>query len=281
VSSTGRTVVKAFESVDAQLEECTKAVKAGHVHWGDERGAFNRPEFIGREFADWTAVRDTANQLWQEGVEIVEELMAELSRFELPHPTNRRRKARWSEDAGDEIDNDRLRAGQEPWRECVRQRTHGTQTKVIVSFNGTSAYQDHREILWRGAASLCLANLLEAAGYSVEIWTCDSMDCAFKNGDAILNATKVKRADQPLDTATIVNSLAGWFYRTVTFESHYTVEGRRDVVTSMGYPKALSAASPELQQITEGADTIVVDGVFDRSAAIELVRSVIASLEAK
>src|SRR5262249_55225584 len=96
------TVVQTFESVEAMIEAADNSVKNGHIHRGSD-ATFARSEFIGRNFEGWNDVRDRANQTWEEGVRILDDMMAELSKTDLPSPTSRRRKARWSDCEGDEM----------------------------------------------------------------------------------------------------------------------------------------------------------------------------------
>src|SRR5439155_9465989 len=128
----------------------------------------------------------------------------------------------WQADDGDEVDYDRLRSGQEFWRASRREFCSGSPI-VSVFFNiATPASREPEEILWRGAAALVLANLLEATGYRVELWAAQYCTrCSYEDGAGVFTAVCLKRSEQPLDLATLVNAVSGWFYRTLFFQAYY------------------------------------------------------------
>lgn len=177
-------------------------------------------DWIGRDdLHNWRDVLNAVNSTWERGVAVVEEMLKELSEADLPRPQSRKRKSRWSEDSGDELCYDRLRGAQPYWRETVRQMVHSQNTVTILVEIGALGSVDHEDILWRGAAAIALANILEDAGYQVEIWSVQLSLNTYKNRAASLRAVKLKECNQPFDLAALVNAVSGWYLRTLNFAS--------------------------------------------------------------
>lgn len=264
------TITRIYDSLDALIEKADEAHRQGKAHHGSTDS-----DYVGRKWQGWTEARDFARSPWQEGLQAVESMLAQLSAVELPAPMDRKRRPRWSADNGDEVCNDRLRAGQDYWRETRRQDTRAPQQVRIVFQLWQMAMQNSFDALWRGAASICLANLLESAGYRVELWVAESCREAFDSTrDPKLTCACLKRADQPLDLATLVNAIAGWFLRTVVWQEHYSYP--QAPTSFMAMQRPIDPA--ELAELVGTGETIVIDDIWNRSAALARVREIIESL---
>lgn len=271
-----KTYTRVYQSVAEMIEACDATWQTGRRKWNDEQ-IEDRAGFIGRHYTSWAEVVADANSDWPVGQRIVAEMLAQMQGVDLPEPVSVRRRACWSEDGGDELDNDRLRSGQEYWRTTRRQSTRTPRTVCIIANVTTPAYVEPDDVIWRGAAAVVLANLLEAAGYRVELWAAQHCRPAYVNGAGMFQATCLKRADQPLDVATVINGVSGWFYRLMFFQSYFN-ELRSEPRPSLGTPCPLVQAKSQLDELVGNADRVVIDGVFDRAAAIDLIKTTINKL---
>src|SRR5262249_43861773 len=116
----GETMSQKFERVFGSMEELlqhnTSAIKAGGRQFRPWRADGNG--WVGRPFKDWADVCRTASEPWAEGLAKMQALVDELSTAAISPPADVRRRARWGEDGGDELDSDRLRSGQlDCWRQ--------------------------------------------------------------------------------------------------------------------------------------------------------------------
>lgn len=266
----GNKRIRIYDSVEALTAAADQAWESGRQHprdWDSET------RFVGRSFSDWKAAKAAAGQTWEEGIRMLEDLMQEIEQFDLPTPKSRRRKAEWNEDGGDDLDLDRLRAGQAYWRRIEPRETTGTPTIAIISDLSTSCNKKARDILWRGLVSLILANRLEEAGYRVELWAVNNVSHGYRDNTASMTAVQLKRADQPLDMATLINALSGWFFRTVVFQEYYTQPAIP--CGSLGTPSYLLPA--DLKEIAGNATTIEVSQIWDRTAALAKIRKELAA----
>src|SRR5262249_9571944 len=120
--TTHTTHFQVFESLQEQIEAADRAWHAGRHHRADHV-IRSRPEFYGRPFSGWRDVVREAGEHGEEGLDLMQEMLHELRHCTgSVRPRSRVRRARWNADDGDEVDIDRLRAGQEPWRQMVRER---------------------------------------------------------------------------------------------------------------------------------------------------------------
>lgn len=264
-----------YSSVSEMVAACDQADKRGR-----NVAATGRASFTGRsDLATWKDVVEKAVQPWEQGLDVVQEMLHELRDLEQACPPKSvRRKARWSPDDGDEIDIDRVRSGQDPWRQTRREQQRGPQTITVVAHVGALCNVSHDDILWRGAAAIVLADLLEKAGYRVELWSASQTTQTYENGEGSFNAVRLKDAGEPLDISNVVNGIAGWFLRTVVFQSR-AVHTVRIPGTSVGATKAISIDDEPIREIVGNSRSVIIDGVWSKAAATAFVRRTIATLD--
>ena len=215
--------VHIWDSVESMLADCDKAFQAGKRATTTEDCLQESAGWIGRYYGSWSEVVADANGAWPYGQKLVAEMIEQLAHVKLPQPVSLKRRPRWSEDGGDEICMDRVRSGQgDCWRTMSRQSTQATKTIAIVVNDVASGSKESSDILWRGAAGVVLANILENAGYRVEFWACDYGCETYEDGQGNFQAVCLKRAEQPLDAATIINAVSGWFFRVLFFSRGIT-----------------------------------------------------------
>ena len=218
----GKTEYAIYNSVEEMLTDAAAVSeeRASPVSYSES--------FIGRYLSGWSQVETAARSAWESGLAIIDRMLTDLSDAEMPRPKSRKRRTRFSEDNGDELDYDRLRDGRDYWRTSRRENTHGPSTITLVVNVGANCHVNHKDILWRGAAAIALATRLEEVGYRVEIWagwrTEGIRSSAPKGSQARwniigVNAVCLKRPDEPVDQSTLVAAVSGWFFRTVFFRT--------------------------------------------------------------
>lgn len=258
---------KGYDSVAELVEAATAARQRD-----PEDGCFHSPDWVGRSFATWEDVVAAANGTWDEGVRQVESMVEELRGIELPAPVSRRRRAVWA-DEGDEFNHDRFRSGQECWRAMRRQTYRAPQHVTIIAQVGGVATVPAAAFLWRGAAAIALADLLEQAGYRVTVYAANRAEKVGGRHER-LRWVRIKDGADPVNLAGMVSAMAPWFYRSVFFQEHASQRGIGRVGQRVGGTRPLTDA--DVAAIEPGA--ILIQDVRDRRSAVAKVREVIEAL---
>jgi len=79
-----------------------------------------------------------------------------------------------------------------------------------------------------------------------------------------------------VDIASLVNGIAGWFYRTVVFQSYHVEKPKP--TKGLGRCMNISEDLPLVRELAGDARVLTIDGVWDRSAAEAKVQAVMSSL---
>jgi hypothetical protein len=226
--------------------------------------------FVGRTFDSWGAVYAALHTAWEHGIGVLDRMLGDLDDASVPKPISRKRRPRFREDDGDELDYDRLRSGQDAWRTTRRASTRGPQTVTVLCDIAASCRRNHDDILWRGAAAIALTHRLEEAGYRVELWAVDGTRELWNKGTiAGVFAVCLKRASDPIDRSTLISAVSGWAYRTFWFRA-FCGGGHRSVSRILGYPMALT--SEMLDEISRDANRILIDDAFTYDDAVAALR---------
>lgn len=268
-----------FDSLEDMIATADNAVphhKAEeHVHWHDE--------WIGRDFAGWSDVYAAARSAWPDGLETLEKMLEEIDRCELPQPKSRRRRTRFQEDDGDELDYDRLRTGRAYWRTSRRETCRGPATITIIVDVGGNCKRASRDLLWRGAAAVALAQRLEEAGYRVELWAVARFNKSKRTSRgpssrgpwawSVFQAVCLKRPEDPVVPSTLIAAVSGWMYRTLFFR--IMCLGHREVKGTLGQANIPQGADMEL--ISNDPDRILIADAFIFDVAVGKIRNVLNS----
>jgi hypothetical protein len=134
---------------------------------------------------------------WQEGAARLASIASDLAP---PTAKSRKRVARW-EAEGDDLHVERALRGDwdNAWRTTRRQWSPGPATVTLFTPVGGASYLTSEHLFWRGAVALVVADLLESAGYSVEIvasWLV--RDCERGKGRLCRASVTLKDPGQPL-----------------------------------------------------------------------------------
>lgn len=269
-TSENNTQYRVYDSVQEMLA-AVATVEDSRVHSDPTRAGF-----VGREFSSWGDAYAAARSEWGDGIVLLEGMLAELGDLNLPRPKSRKRRTRFEEAGGDEVDYDRLRGGQDFWRLTRRESSDGPSTVTLFIAMTTPGVLDSEQILWRGAAAIVLAKLLEEAGYRVELWAVSRTDNCYPRATFKNHCTGVclKRTSDPIDTSTLINAVSGWFYRTINFREKSVSKSKVD--RGLGHCTRMTVL--DLDQFTNDAQRHVVEGVWDRAAAIRFIREKLAEL---
>jgi hypothetical protein len=269
------TVYQVFDSVDELLdfaERVPESRMGANVCYCDV-------SFTGRNLHNWAGVKRANRSAWADGLEVLERMLRDLDEAPIDRPKSRRRRTRFNEDNGDEVDYDRLRSGQPFWRTSRREFARGPATVTVLVDVGANCNVNHEDILWRGAAAIALAKRLEAAGYRVELWSICLSEYLWARGrsmdTAVMNAVCLKRPSDPLDESTLISAVSGWFFRTAHFRAWCS--GSHRVHRALGHHRGPKPG--ELDHVSRDQNRIVIKGAFSYEAAVAKVREAIVNLK--
>lgn len=252
------------------MEKAESSISKRRLHAYDS-------DFIGRPITTWDKVVEAVNEVWKDGVELVENLLRQVEKeVEVPASTEVRRRKKWSED-GDELCNDRLRGGQDAWLKTSRQRSSGSRQVTVIINLTTSCHVNPASIVWRGIVGICIADLLEREGYSVAVYGVSSSRVCYKDGSTSFVSFPLKEMGCRVSIQDMVNGVSGWFYRTVMFQAK-GVAGK-PIVPGLGKPRLLSEDEKEVKELTGTSKVILCQNVWSKEQAVELIKKLIKSLE--
>lgn len=183
----------------------------------------DRVDWFGRDDLDsWDDAVRLSTEPWPEGIDRVHRF-AEQLKAELPKPQDRRRRRRWDDRDGDDVCYDRLRSGQAFWRRTERRWSSAPQSVAIMVDVGTTANYSTKQMVWRGVTAMAVAHVLEAAGFTAEVWSVNYT--SWGDTTRLLQAVRLKPAAQALDEGLLSNVLSPWYYRSLTFQTRYSTRG--------------------------------------------------------
>lgn len=212
---------------------------------------------------------------WQDGAKQAAGLAPKLANVVTPVKSVRRR-ASWGEN-GSELHLDRALAGD--WDRAYRTmaRTAGLPKVVSLGCNfGGHGGISHNQLFWCAAQMIVATDVLEAAGYAVELHAlkCNRVP---DNRTVFLDVT-VKHPDQPLraDAVASVFGHAG-VYRT--FGHVLLMTSPFDVGYGLGSPTDVTAtlARTTAEQLTDSLD-YVLEHAYDLNTAARNVTAALTTL---
>lgn len=272
-----RTEVKLFDDLCDMADAVGQAPWRNTRHVADMVGPDYGGAWLGR--SDLNSMADALRSMgetWSEGLATFDRMRGELGAAELPAPVNRRRRARFSDVDGDELDLDRLRSGQDYWRTTRREHSPGPATITVIVEIGATGGVHARDILWRGAAAVALCDILEESGRSVELWGVTNSKHSYTDGADTLIGCQIKAAGETLDTSALVNVTSGWALRSVWFAARGLSE--RSLRESLG--RRVSPPDEAYDEITDDAERLIIRDAYDYSEALDQVRKCLQQLEA-
>lgn len=230
--------------------------------------------FLGREFDSFDEVQTALDEVWKEGIEIVDMFTERLRKIEFPAIKEVKAKKSFNSEDG-EIDFERMLAGNPNYFLKVdREKTEGPTTVTIVTDMSGSGWVDAMDMLWRGAAAIAMTYLLEEKGYQVELWVCKGSQFMVEHPDrCIFQTVQLKGCGDPLDLGTLTSAVSAWFYRTETFLMAHTIADLEGKTVKGTYGRPVSPTEADLDLITTDQKRIYSTGVFSFDGACQLMEA--------
>jgi len=237
--------------------------------------------FVGEELRNWNEVTQRNDRDWASALYDLEKCKKSLESFELSELKSRKRKRTFNTEDGD-LDVERVISGDEKIFETTRREVQNGESEAVVVIDTSSNYKtDTNAIFWKGAAGLVIAERLEEMGYTVELWAASTIRDLYPGHQGILtSATCLKRCEDPLDVSTLVNTLGGWFLRTVSFTLWETLTKRlfqTHAKQGLGIPSMMDHVM--LKTLTESEDCIYVSGITTQRGAVEVILTTLQKIK--
>lgn len=243
------------------------------TEFADEKKMVNagRASFVGERIADWEALLKRVSRDWAEGMYTLQQYIDRLKKEDIPELKSHKRQTKFSEFEGDEVDYDKLFAGQPFWRKTEREAHTGSMDVTVVIDTTTPANKRSEDILWRGAAALALAVILEEKGYHCEIWVVNGSQLFYRESRGIMTSCCLKRGSDTMDVSTLINTVSGWFYRTALFTVLETICLKENKRAAYGYGSCYTPTAVDLDSVTPDELRIYSSGVFSFDAAHTMI----------
>lgn len=232
--------------------------------------------WLGEDLTDWESVEAACWEPWKEGIECVQRVMDKILNSGLPMPQDRKRRPRWAEDTGHEVCPDRWMGGQQDyWRSSHRMKSTGPTTVSLLT-NLDAISGDHPEtVMWRGAGAVAIADILENAGYNVDmhIW-CRGSSVFQDRYSGQFTSINIKKPGEPVDVGGLITILTSWFTRAVVFGSFCCADARNS--SYGGMVNRLGSCAKHMAMAGDGVVYMPIVNNFD--GAVGAVASVLQEL---
>jgi hypothetical protein len=260
----GLTIGRNFNSLQAFIE----TARQGEL-WQDQSYVKDDPAWLGK--AGLSSWQDVVCQLntWQAyEMAKVEAIIGELS-SRIQTPTKRRKRATWKEQADNFSFERALDRKERCWQGSRKINRNAPRSVDIVFEFGATASVNASDLLNKPAVAIALCDLLEEAGYIVRLIGHRRADgCWFDQAKKSANSVEniiLKDEGQPLDKVSVVNSMTGWFYRTICFaaRSNFPREhGIENYSRGMGSTRCVTNTDTE-HVIDNLNNAIIIKGSYD------------------
>ena len=259
--------VLVWRSVMENVESVIEFAGAGKIF--GVKPPFGDSDWIGKKIDSWEDLKQSVLSPWSEGIDTVSGIKSKIGAFELPSPKVIKRSPQWLEDGG-ELNLDRYLDGASPYRSTVRREGLGSQFISLVVDVGGNASISAQKLFWRGAVASLIADILDAAGYSVEVWCVDQTNSSHRGLDVLTNFILVKQADAPINFPLLVNTVSPWYYRTISFASMSFADRPIYSIGSAMIPSEEDAAKIDPCGLVE-----LIRGCVDLNSSVCLVRKIL------
>ena len=209
-------VIKTYDGIVEMARQAVEwAERAGtKVNFGNKGTAG-----VGRNFKDWKDLLHRVEVPDDPELLHLTNQMVERLKGDIPPPKSRSRKGKWDSKTGRVSATRAVAGSRDMFRKTTRQLTTRTQYCTVVCNGANSCMWTPEQIFWRGAGASAAVDLLEAAGYSCEVWVYYNTSGCFESHTTPNGfiACRVKSAGETFDIDTMVTATSGWFFRTVAF----------------------------------------------------------------
>lgn len=187
----------------------------------------------GRKGNGWDALRGFIKTPWPEATSVIDGLI-QIIKATLPPPESINRHKVWSDTDG-ELSIDRVMRGEsDAWQQTTRKRKVGpTQIALLCNLDYAPSIGDIG-VFWRSAAAIAATDLLEAAGYTVELWMwCLGRSVYPRPYDKQFTTCCLKAAGAPVDIDLLCDTMSRWFTSKAIFGSFQTCPVKPTSIGSM------------------------------------------------
>ncbi len=229
-----------------------------------------------KSLADIRAILDGG---WKEGADRLTDLARDLG-DKMPAAKTRKRKAEWKDDGAD-LDVDRALAGQwdTAFRDSRRVWTSGPTTVALnVSWGGHFG-QSAEDLFWSGAVLAVLCDLLENAGYAVELNAFILTKPGFDGDEGCgVNQIVIKAPNEALR----IDALAGivchaGVFRTLGFRT--LLQTPWDIGSGLGSMSSWDYMDPKLEALGRSPEGVRINSCTNRESAVREISRVLASIQ--
>lgn len=262
-----------FDSPDEQAA-CAVESYEKYRHNHPRAITINDESWLGRSLPTWESIYRATSEVHEPDMKIVDTILEALRNADLPKPVEIKRRAKWDENAGEAVDIDRWRAGEDYWRAISPKSVHGPRIVTLMAQVGGHCLMSAESLLFRGAVAVALSQMLEDAGYRTEITAVFAGTQIWTDGTDMLSTTILKKAADPLDLVALTNLFAGWYFRTVQFATMYATG--KPLNGNRGYPKDVGEAIAKY--VSRGARPWLISEVYTLEAAIDYATEMINQL---
>lgn len=266
----------------ASTEEWIGKVDSKHFRSWQNKSEQEWQSWTGEYLPTWMHVKDRNHKATPEALEMLDAARQRIKdSIELPEMKSRKRKRTLHETEGD-LDVERYLSGDvNIFEHTKREVTQGKQEVTIVIDVGTNWSVDPKNIFWKGAAGLLIAEICEEKGYTTEVWGCSttSGSCEALDGRRLMVGVPLKTFQDPFDAATMANALSGWFFRTVNFTMRANLCEflfEQKIRGTLGQSVPASAAM--LTALTGEEDAYYIVGIESVYGAVDVVLSTIEAI---
>jgi hypothetical protein len=225
------------------------------------------------------------NDGWASGAERAAAASEGMASDQLARPESIRRRVVWGEE-GDRIDWERGLSGDYDtmWGRCRRRRTSVPRMVSLATSFGGNCHRSAEELFWSGAQMVVTAELLQAAGYQVEVRGISGNDGTAHGRRQVMGIVDItaKGYDDPLrlDMLAAVFSHAGVF-RTYGFQCYVRLPW------AIGYGLGHAVDNP-WEQVKQCAELgwlrpvdVFVPAAFNQESAIKNIVAAITAVESR
>lgn len=178
---------------------------------------FFNPEYQrwpGRVGRSWEDFDKFLHSPWNEAVAKIDSIINVVKKYVKP-PKSIKRKLRWDENDGDVCVNRLLQGEPEFYRRPHRPKVDAPRSIALVANleNGKDGTSVNPSGLWfRSGVAIAIADMLEEAGYSCEVWIWNLGWYLFpKPNHKCFIAWKAKAAGAVVDKHAMADSMSYWF----------------------------------------------------------------------
>lgn len=187
----------------------------------------------------------------------------------VPPATGQRRRTVRGRESGDAIGIDRfLRRDADCWERVEKVRTTSRVVRLAVNL-ATPSTVEPKQVIWRGAVAIALADELQRKGISVEIIAFRAnQDFFYEDRRTAVCACTVKAASEPLDIASLATICCSLGWYRLCFVPAMIAKSTRVVSSHWG-------RATEISRSMIGADAIIDCGVRNEADAVRQVRRIL------